>query len=455
MSSSDYIRRTSREYGIYVLDHRAIPALTDGLKSSQRIALWLLRNKTEKIKTIALAGQMIASELYLHGDASAANTISMLAGPYCNNHPLVHGVGAFGTRASPTSFSAPRYTSVKRSKIAQDVLYTDMDIVPMVDNHDGSNQLPGTFLPLVPLVLLNGVKGIATGWSTNILPRRYEDLVGAVTDVLSRKPVRDLMPHYENRDVTVLDISTRDDPNKYVISGKATKKNTTTVVVSELPPDTSLESFREKLAGMEEDGKITNFIDRSTKNINIEIKMKRADLSKLTDIGLIDFLKLRTITTENITVQGIGGSNVINYTSVEKLVKDWVTWRLGLYLDRYKKLLADEKATNLFWRYVLVCFSGHPQTDTMPLTDAASDLTVDGLREHVKLIGRMRKLPKAPPELIDRIINIPIYRWTSEGEEKAEAELAESEHRLEKFKEMVDSDRLRKAQFKREIKALV
>jgi len=151
MSSSEYIRRTSREYGLYTLDHRAIPALTDGLKSSQRIALWLLRNRPEKIKTIALAGQMIASELYLHGDVSAANTISMLAGPYCNNRPLVNGVGAFGTRANPTSFAAPRYTSVKRSNIATNILYTDLDIVPMVENHDGSNQMPGTFLPLLPL----------------------------------------------------------------------------------------------------------------------------------------------------------------------------------------------------------------------------------------------------------------------------------------------------------------
>ena len=59
--SSEYIRRTSREYGIYTLDHRAISALTDGLKSSQRIVLWMLRNRPDKIKTIALAGQMIAA----------------------------------------------------------------------------------------------------------------------------------------------------------------------------------------------------------------------------------------------------------------------------------------------------------------------------------------------------------------------------------------------------------
>ncbi len=454
MSSSEYILRTSREYGIYTLDHRAIPALTDGLKSSQRIVLWMLRNRPEKIKTIALAGQMIASELYLHGDVSAANTASMLAGPYCNNRPLVHGIGAFGTRANPTSFAAPRYTSVKRSKIAQDILYVDLDVVPMVDNHDGSNQMPGTFLPLIPLVLLNGVRGIATGWSTTILPRRYEDLVGAVQDVLSRKPIRNLMPHYENRDVTIRDIGTREEPNKYIISGKAVQKNTTTVTVTELPPDMSLETFREKLSMLEDEGKITGWTDRSTKTINITVKMTRAKLNGLSNEALVEFLKLRTTATENIVVQGVGGSNIITYDSIEKLVKDWVEWRLGLYLDRFEKLLSDEKTTNLFWRYVIACFDGFDAMEHPPMSVYARTATVLELRDYISFLGKMHKLPKAPAELIDRIMNLPIFRWTADGQEKAHAEYAESNHRLANYKEMVDSDRLRKALFKREVKAL-
>ena len=464
MSSSDYILRTSREYGLYTLDHRAIPAMTDGLKSSQRIALWLLRNKTEKVKTIALAGQMIASELYLHGDVSAANTISMLAGSYCNNNPLITGLGAFGTRANPTSFAAPRYTSVKRSKIAQDVLYTDLDTVPMVENHDGSNMMPATFLPMIPLVLLNGVRGIATGWATTILPRRYEDLVGAVTDVLARKPIRDLMPHYEGRDITVRDIGTREAPNKYIISGKVVKKNTTTVIITELPPELTLEKCREQLAALEEDGKITGFTDRSTKTIKIEVKMPRATLGKLTPIEnpvsldpmgkLIDFLKLRSRITENIVVQGIGGNGIVTYDNIETLIKDWVEWRLARYLDRFEKMLADEKATNLYWRYVITCFEGNPRLGHPPLPENARELTVDEMREYVKLLGAIERLPKASPELIERIINIPIYRWTVDGEERAKKELEESKHRMVKYKEMVDNDKLRKALFKREVTAL-
>ena len=441
--ASDYLRRTSREYGMYVLDTRAIPAMTDGLKTGQRIALHLLRTKADKVKTIALAGQMIASELYLHGDTAAADTISMLAGPFCNNRPLIHGVGAFGTRAAPTSFAAPRYTSVKRSQFALDCLYVDADIVPMVENHDGSNTMPGTFLPLVPLVLLNGIKGIAPGWSTNILPRKFEDLVGAVDDVLSRKPVRELLPFYNNRDVRVA----RDhaDPSKYIISGKAAKKNTTTVIITELPPELSLEQFRERLGTMEEEDKITSFVDRSTENINITVRMTRAVLGKLTDKGLIEFFKLRSIVTENITVQAIGGTSVVNYPNAEKLVKDWVEWRLGLYLDRFEKLHADETVTNLYWRYILSCFEYELPSQMPTIEDKAS------LKVGISIIGEDNGLPEASDEILERIANRPSYKWTNEGLLEAQRELDDSDSRLAHYDEMVKSDRKRKALFKKEV----
>jgi DNA gyrase/topoisomerase IV subunit A len=448
-TASDYIQRISREYNLYVLDTRAIPAMTDGLKTGQRIVLWLLRNKSSKIKTIALAGEMIASELYLHGDTSASDTISMLAGPFCNNRPLVHGIGAFGTRAAPTSFAAPRYTSVKRSSFSMDCMYVDLDIVPMMDNHDGSNVMPSTFLPLIPTVLLNGIKGIAPGWATNILPRRFEDLVGAVQDVLEGIPVRELLPHYNNRHVSVI----RDhvDRSKYIIRGQAEKKNTTTVLVTELPSELSLEQFRERLVSMEDDGVISSFIDRSTENINVEIKMPRATLAKLTDKGIIEFFKIRRIVTENIVIQSIGGTNIKQYASAESLVTDWVEWRLGLYLDRFEKLLSDEKQTNLYWQYILACFHANLPDVITGLSGRAE------LKETIARIGQEQAmtLPLATDDILDRISGLPSYKWTGEGLEEAKRFLDESGKRMDHYTEMVGSDRKRKNLFKKEVGALL
>jgi len=170
-TTSDYIKDTSRDYSIYVCEQRAIPNVSDGLKDSQRKALWTIRNKSEKIKTISLAGEMISGGLYLAGDTSAAMAISMLAAPYVNNVTLLDGIGAFGTRVAPVEgIGAPRYTYVKKNKSSDMLLYKDLDIVPVKDNYDGSTKQPEHFLPLIPLVLLNGVSGIAVGWSTDILP---------------------------------------------------------------------------------------------------------------------------------------------------------------------------------------------------------------------------------------------------------------------------------------------
>ena len=445
-NSSEYISQISREFGLYTLDKRAIPAMSDGLKSGQRIALWLMRNRSDKLKTMALAGQMIASELYVHGDAAAADAISMLAGPYCNNRPLFQGVGAFGTRAEPTKFNAPRYTYVKRSDTAQKVLYVDLDIVPMIENHDGSNMMPSTFLPLIPLVLLNGIRGIATGWSTNILPRNFEDLVGAVDEVLrTGKVERKLLPHYDKRDVVVIE---RGD-NQYAIQGRVAKKNTTTVHVTELPPDLTLESFRDRLSKMEDAGDITGFTDRSTKTINIEIKMTRATLGKLSDEKLDEFFKIRTLTTENITVQGIGGVNIVQYDDVAQLVKDWVHWRLGLYLDRYQKLLTDEQVTNLYWRYILACFK-YNLPKTLPDLSGKAEL-----KDELVLLGKRMKFPVTADAIIERITNVPAYKWTKEGKLEAEKQLADSNNRLAEYEDMVASDRKRKAVFKKEVRSLL
>lgn len=445
-ASSQYINQISKEYGLYVLDSRAIPSMTDGLKTSQRIALWLIRNRADKIKTISLVGEMIASGLYVHGDAAAGDTISLLAAPYCNNVPLLGSVGAFGTLADPSSFGAARYTYVKRSKFAQDALYTDIDIVPMVENYDGSARMPGTFYPIVPLVLLNGIKGIAPGWSTNILPRKLSDLIGAVQEVLKTGKVRaKLLPYYEGRNVRVVE---RGD-GQYTIYGSLFKKNTTTVIVDSLPPDLTLEKFKEYLIRLEEDGKITDWVDHSSKTIYIEIKMRRADLNPMDESQIIEFLRLRSLVTENITVQGVGGKRVIAYESAEKLIEDWVAWRLGLYLDRYQRLLSDEQITNIYWKLVVSCFKNDFSSTVRDLANKSA------VKDEILSIAKKERLVVESDDIIERIAMMPTYRWAKEGLDEATKQLSTSDKRILEYQDMIASDRKRKNVFKNEVSNLL
>ena len=95
--TTTFIKDTSRDYSIYVCQSRGIPSVSDGLKDAQRKALFVMKSQSDKIKTISLAGKMISENVYLHGDAAACDTISLMAAPYCNNVTLLHGIGAFGS----------------------------------------------------------------------------------------------------------------------------------------------------------------------------------------------------------------------------------------------------------------------------------------------------------------------------------------------------------------------
>ena len=292
-TTTDFIKDTSRAYSIYVCQSRGIPSVSDGLKDAQRKALFVMKSQSDKIKTISLAGRLISENIYLHGDAAACDTISLMAAPYCNNIPLLSGIGAFGTRVGPTDWGAPRYTYVKKNTYTESLIYPDYDIIPLKENYDGSVLEPKHFLPLIPLVLLNGVSGIAVGWSTEILPRGLSGLIDAtIAAIDGKKKLPDLLPTYEYLQTTVRGIG----DNAYEFTGKVVIDGST-VIVTELPPDLSPEKFKARLNKMEDEEQIQTYVDRSTKDIKIEVRFKRGTINGWTEAKAIEFLKLKSKTT--------------------------------------------------------------------------------------------------------------------------------------------------------------
>lgn len=427
MKSSEYILRTSREYALYVALNRAIPYVGDGLKHGQRIALWVLKNRTDKIKTFALGGLLAYEKLYVHGDVSANNTISLLAAPYKNNNPLIEGHGQFGNRVAPDKdgIGAPRYTDVKRSKVAEAILYNDPDLVPLENNYDSSNVQPVYFLPLIPMVLLNGIAGIAVGWSTDILPHSLKALIEATKAALLGKAIPTLVPHYERYNITV---KATDKPNQWQLSGKVEiTKNFVKII--ELPPGMSLLSFKEYLITLEEDGKIDSYVDRSTDAIDITVKIPLAreviinkktgdeTLGKylpfnMTDEQAIDFFKLREKTTERIVVLDWDGNNIRVFANPEDVVIEYAEWRLSWFSKRYAKLIADDNQELIFWKAIVILYQKKfPQKLGTHMNKADMEIEISGILEKAKL--------KIEPYHLNRITGMATYRWTKELELEA------------------------------------
>lgn len=426
VTTSKYILDSFKQYAIYVCETRSIPKVTDGLKSSQRKALWVAKGKREKIKTISLAGEMISRGLYVHGDSSASQAISLMAAPFCNNIPYFDGYGAFGTRVNPYGFGAPRYTYVKINSTAERLFFIDEEIIPMTENYDGSTIEPSTFIPLVPLVLLNGVSGIAVGWSTEILRHDIKDIINSTINVLSGEKIENLKPYYKDYDIDIIE-----DKNslKYVFVGKIERVNSTTVKIKSLPPDLSLEKIKENLNNLISTNKIKDYEDVSTNNIEILVKMDRESLKKYSDDDLIEMFKLKTKKTERIVVIDFDGENIKQYESHYELIKNFVDWRLKFFYKRYE--LKIEQAKNKK-EFLEILKKLHEKKFPAFCGKAKNK------KDIIDFICKM--FPEIEKSLIDKIINIPIYRWTLEEYEKIKLEIKELEEKIIEYNDLITDE---------------
>jgi DNA gyrase/topoisomerase IV subunit A len=442
VAPSDYINTSSKEYAIYTAQNRAIPSSCDGLKDGQRKALWLMRNKTEKIKTVSLSGEMISANIFLHGDVSASDTISRLAAPYLNNIPLLEGLGAFGTRVAPDGWGAPRYTYVKRSKQADRLLYTDLDIVPLKPNYDGSVMEPANFLPLIPLVLLNGMSGIAVGWSTEILPHSLRDIVSATVAAIDGKPMPAITPSFDYLNTRVRSLG----DNAYEFTGAITIESVTTVRITELPPDLSLERFKARLNQMEDDGVIQSYVDRSTKLINIEVRFKRGVIDNWGETDALNFFKLRSKSTQRLVVLDFNNTSIRQYDSAADLISAFVAWRIQWFATRYTQLRNNLLSELNFACGIQACLKGG-LPKWLPTAQNKADVE-----------DRVRKLTVGialTDDQIERIVSLPSYRWARDSLAKVEAEILDLGNRIVEYETILADPQKIRAIYKSEVQALL
>lgn len=404
-NSTEYLNKSSLEYSIYTLS-RQITGI-DGLKSAQRKVIYALSKVNGKIKTMSLSGKMIEMEIYVHGDTSANDTSSGMASPVDNNYPLIEGHGSFGTIANP-KWAAARYTYLSAGKNTTNLLYPDLNIIPMKDNYDGSTQEPVHFLPIIPLSLL-GTSGLAVGYSATILPRKITDVIKNCIKAIDGKEQTDMIPYF--RSYGCNDKIDNPEPKKYVVHGKAEIIDASSVRITGLPVKQSLEKFTEKLISMVDSGEIRDYDDSSTDDIDITIKLPRGTSAKWTETDALEFFKLSSKLSELITVLD-ENENVKVYDTPAALINDFIKFRFSYYVKRYQKLLDDANKDALYNILIKSCFdndmSGKVRTfkNKKELTDFIRSLNVE--------IG-------ADESCIDKIAGFPIYRWVNEYKDQVES----------------------------------
>ena len=155
---------------------RSIPSVIDGLKPTQRkimYALFKMGNRGfNKMKVFQLGGLVANRANYHHGESSMNETIIRMAQNYptCgNNIPLLKAFGQFGSRVeNGDDAGAPRYIACALDKIARMIFPSIDDSLMTLKEEDNKLVEPYYYAPIIPMILVNGAKGIGTGWSTDI-----------------------------------------------------------------------------------------------------------------------------------------------------------------------------------------------------------------------------------------------------------------------------------------------
>lgn len=157
---------------------RSIPSAVDGFKPGQRKILFACfkRNLKSEIKVAQLAGYVSEHSAYHHGEVSLCMTIVNMAQVFVgsNNLNLLEPLGQFGTRLQGGKDAAsPRYIFTNLSKLARTIFHPHDDPLLNYLNDDGQSIEPEWYIPILPMLLVNGGDGIGTGWSTAIPNYKY------------------------------------------------------------------------------------------------------------------------------------------------------------------------------------------------------------------------------------------------------------------------------------------
>jgi len=338
----EFINRELIHFSKYDCD-RSIPNLMDGLKISLRKILFAAfkMNLTKEIKVAQFSGYTSKESGYHHGEASLNAAIVGMAQNFVgsNNINLFMPNGQFGTRLQGGKDSASeRYIFTQLNKITRTIFQATDDNILEYLNDDGQSVEPIYYAPIIPMVLVNGSKGIGTGFSTDIMCYNPLQIIEYLQNKLRYiEDEIDFLPYYEGFKGQITKIS--DD--KFLIRGKYEKVAQDKIRVTELPVGYWTEDFKEHIEYWCNPGE-----DKDKNKIPAIIK-DYEDMSRDTDVDFtITFVKGKLEELEN--AKGDHGCN-----GLEKLLKLYTTnstTNMHLF-DANDTLQKYEKVTDIIDAY--------------------------------------------------------------------------------------------------------
>ncbi len=258
------------EYASYVILERAVPRIEDGLKPVQRrIAHSIKEMDDGRFNKVAnVIGNTM--QFHPHGDAAIGEAIVNIG----QKELLLDTQGNWGDVRTGDSAAAPRYIEARLSKFALDVVYNAQTTEWQL-SYDGRKKEPVTLPVKFPLLLTQGVEGIAVGLSTKILPHNFCELIKASVDILKGKNPK-IYPDFLTggiADFTDYDQGFRG--GKVKVRAKIEILDKKTLAIKEIPFGTTTSSLMDSIVKASEKGKIKvkQVVDNTAKDVEIQIHL--------------------------------------------------------------------------------------------------------------------------------------------------------------------------------------
>ncbi|KAI5176485.1 DNA topoisomerase II, partial [Pancytospora epiphaga] len=351
---------------------RSIPSVVDGLKPGQRKVLYscFKKNLKNEIKVAQLVGYVSEQSAYHHGEVSLCATIINLAHDFVgsNNINLLLPLGGFGSRLQGGKDAAsPRYIYTNLSPMTR-LLFSELD-EPILTylNEDNLQIEPEYYVPIIPMVLVNGADGIGTGWSTSIPNYNPLDISANIRRIMRGEEMTPMVPYYRNFRGNIMAVS----EGKYAVNGM----NTTTdgiINVTELPIGTWTQNYKEYLESLVQSGAIYDYKEYHTeKTVDFLISPLKSFALRIST----------SISTNNMICFDPNG-NIKRYASPLDIIKEFYTVRHAYYVNRKEyrlNFIKEElvKLTNKV-RFIKEVSEGSLIISRRPVAEICSDLDSRG-----------------------------------------------------------------------------
>ena len=332
----DFFKEEYIDFSVYD-NVRKLSSYIDGQKNaSRKILHTVLQQNIDKFTKVSNLGPKVQDySQYLHG--SLEGTIVNMTANYVgsgNNVPLLEGDGNFGS-AFINEAAATRYIFARMNPILKQLFVKDDFVNLQHQNFEGVKIEPRFYVPVLPMLAINGSDGVSIGYAQKILPRDPKQIKKWVEQTAAdKRRTADLTPYWEGMKSTVV---AGENEGQWEVHGSFTRKTKHRITIDALPVGYTLKQYQAVLEKLVEDKVIKDYEDFSDNDeFEFEIQVDRS-FSERTDEWIMTKLKLIKKMTENYTCIDEHNKIVI-FNNMKELLEAWYAKRIE-YNDLRKQYL--------------------------------------------------------------------------------------------------------------------